>query len=401
MRRSLDDESILLLRNGLGLFADMTSKADLESVASASRRGRLNDHLPIGTLSEFHISDARYAVPRDPDGTAMQSMGQAVGWLSGLLLSLSFAVGGYLALTNWPDGGTSRRPLVAGQATTSPGDNIAEPQVQVRMAPKTVMSDRDVPATKLNVGAVFRDLTIAGEPCPICPEMIVVPAGSFVIGAGAGEPWQEEWQAELETPTVKVTVSQPFAVGRYAVTFDEWEMCVAEQGCTVTPNDNGWGRANRPVVNISWDEALQYARWLSTKTGKTYRLLSEAEREYVTRAGTTTAFWFGQAPSPKRANYLWDRTMPVDSLTPNAWGLFHVHGNVSGWTADCWNSNHRGRSGLSGARTTGDCKRRVVKGGAWFNSPNLLRSAARIGLNAATRYKTVGLRVARAIGDGN
>lgn len=391
---------MVLLRNRLRLFIAMKIKAVSESVASASSLGGLNDDVRYLTPVAGDVFDDPRHDSINLDVTAMQLIGEAAGWLSCLLVALSFFVGGYIALTSWPNVWTSYRPSVAMGAKLSPGGNIAAAEDQKESVLKSAMSDQFVPETKLDVGVVFRDLTIAGERCQACPEMIVVPAGSFILGAGAGEPWQEEWQLESELPTVKVIVSEPFAVGRFAVSFDEWEACVAEEGCTVMPDDNGWGRANRPVVNISWHEASQYVNWISMKTGKSYRLLSEAEREYVTRAGTTSAFWFGDAPSPKLANYLWDRTMPVDSLKANAWGLFHVHGNVSGWTADCWNANHRGHSGHSPARMSGDCRRRVVKGGAWFNSPNLLRSASRIGLNGASRYKTVGLRVARAIVEG-
>jgi formylglycine-generating enzyme required for sulfatase activity len=160
------------------------------------------------------------------------------------------------------------------------------------------------------------------------PEMVVVPAGSFIMGS----PEQEWGRGEGETQ-VPVTIARPFAVGKFAVTFDQWDACVADGGCNgYRPADQGWGRGNRPVIGVNWDDAKAYAAWLSRKTGKTYRLLSEAEREYVTRAGTKTPFWWGSSISPKQANYDGDyayaggakgefrqQTMPADSFEANPW----------------------------------------------------------------------------------
>jgi formylglycine-generating enzyme required for sulfatase activity len=137
------------------------------------------------------------------------------------------------------------------------------------------------------------------------------------------------------------------------LTFDEWDACVADGGCNgYKPVDEGWGQGKHPVINVNWDDVKAYAAWLSRKTGKSYRLLSEAEREYVTRAGSTTPFWWGSSITPKQANYdgtaepyrgggskgeYRRRTVPVDSFEPNLWGFYNVHGNVWEWTEDCWN----------------------------------------------------------------
>lgn len=246
-------------------------------------------------------------------------------------------------------------------------------------------------------GAHFRDASAKGKICELCPEMVIVPAGTYFMGGGSVEPGRENWQREVESPRIRVTVERPFAVGRGAVSFKQWDACVAEGGCGRTPPDNGWGRGELPVVNVTWNDAVGYAAWLSRKTGKSYRLLSEAEREYVARAGSATPFWFGIAASPKLANYLWDRTMPINDLKPNPWGIFHVHGNVNEWTADCWNTSHQGHTGGVAPRSTGNCDRRVVKGGSWFNVENLIRAASRSGLSADASYQTVGFRVARPI----
>ena len=155
------------------------------------------------------------------------------------------------------------------------------------------------------------------------------------------------------------------------MTFDEWDACVADGGCNgYQPSDEGWGRGRRPVINVSWDDAKAYVAWLSNKTGKTYRLLSEAEREYVTRAGTTTPFWWGSSISTSQANYdgtntygsgvkgeFRHETLPVDSFQPNPWGLYQVHGNVWEWVEDCYHESYAGAPSDGSAWTFEDCSR--------------------------------------------
>ena len=164
--------------------------------------------------------------------------------------------------------------------------------------------------------------------CEVCPEMIVVPAGAFIMGA----PETEDSSEDNERPEHKVTIAKAFAVGRFAVTFEEWDACVANGGCRRhQPRDRGWGRGRRPVINLSWGDAKVYTKWLSERTGKDYRFLSEAEREYVTRAGTNTPFWWGVSISSQQANYDGEfpyptatgqmgefrtKTVPVDFLSP-------------------------------------------------------------------------------------
>ena len=262
-------------------------------------------------------------------------------------------------------------------------------------------------------GKPFRDNSANGDPCVRCPELVVVPSGTFNMGSTEGEAWRLDWQREREAPSTNVAIAKPLAVARFAVTFDEWAACAAAGDCLDTPGDSGWGRGNRPVINITWDEANAYVGWLSRKTGRSYRLLSEAEREYMARAGTATPFWFGTAPAPKQANYLpvsaggntstapsTEMTLPVNSFEPNPWGLYNVHGNVWDWTADCWNDNHRGHSGTGAAVLTGDCRHRVLKGGSWFHPPMLMRAAARTRASTDLRANSIGLRVVRNIGSG-
>jgi formylglycine-generating enzyme required for sulfatase activity len=245
-------------------------------------------------------------------------------------------------------------------------------------------------------GEIFRD-------CAKCPEMVVVPAGSFTMGS----PQSEKGRSYYEGPQHRVTFSQPFAVGKYAVTFDEWDACVADGGCNgYKPSDADWGRGKRPVVNVSWNDAQAYTSWLKRKTGRDYHLLSEAQREYVTRAGTTTPFWWGSTILADQANYTDDgeaksryryQTAPVDAFQPNPWGLYQVHGNVYEWTEDCWKDNYSSAATDGSAWTSEDCVSRVVRGGSWETFPRYLRSAYRdryIAVNRSTRY---GFRVARTL----
>jgi formylglycine-generating enzyme required for sulfatase activity len=182
------------------------------------------------------------------------------------------------------------------------------------------------------------------------------------------------------------------------VTFEEWDACVANGGCgTYRPSDDDWGRARRPVINVSWDDARQYVSWISRKTGKPYRLLPEAEREYVTRAGTSTPYWWGSSITSQQANYAGKKSEAVDSFAPNPWGLYQVHGNVWEWTEDCWNDANNGNPGNGSARSSGECSVRVLRGGSWNDAPRSLRSALRLGASSGKRYGNFCFRVARTL----
>jgi formylglycine-generating enzyme required for sulfatase activity len=237
--------------------------------------------------------------------------------------------------------------------------------------------------------------------CSRCPVMVVVPAGEFTMGSPATEQGRED----DESPQHRVTIAKPFAVSKFEVTFNDWDACVAANGgCGQVP-DNGWGRGNRPVINVSWGEAKQYVAWLSQVTGKTYRLLSEAEYEYATRAGTTTAYPWGDNIGMNNANCKgcgsdWDgkQTVPVGSFAPNAFGLYDMVGNVSAWTEDCWHDNYN-RAPMDGSTwiTGGDCGQRVLRGGSWSFYPGLLRSADREWHFTVLRVNYLGFRVARTV----
>ena len=243
--------------------------------------------------------------------------------------------------------------------------------------------------------------------CAECPEMVVVPAGSYLMGS----PASEGRRSDDEGPQHRVTISEPFAVGKYEVTYDEWDACVSARGCGgYRPDDEGWGRGRRPVINVSWEDAQRYVEWLREETGEPYRLLSEAEWEYVARAGTRTPFHTGGTISTGQANYdgNWtygngregeyrERTVPVGTFGPNAGGLHDVHGNVWEWVEDCSNDSYRGAPSDGSAWERGDCSGRVLRGGSWRTLPYKLRSAYRYWFDPGERYISWGFRVARTL----
>jgi hypothetical protein len=203
----------------------------------------------------------------------------------------------------------------ADEAATAESDRRqAEAEAKHRADEEAAQRD-PVLSVKPGSGQSFRDRLADGQPCPLCPEMVVAPAGKFTMGSPRNEPGRQEGETQIP-----VEIARPFAVGRFAVTFDQWDACLADGGCNgYRPNDRGWGRGNRPVIYVNWADANAYAEWLSRKTGKAYRLLSEAEREYVTRAGTTTPFWWGSSIAP-------DQASGVATRRPGA-----AVGNAGGW----------------------------------------------------------------------
>lgn len=233
-------------------------------------------------------------------------------------------------------------------------------------------------------GEIFHD-------CSDCPEMVVVPDGAYTMGSG---------DTPYEMPEHKVTIVAPFAIGRREITFEDWDRCFTAGGCPYSPDDHGWGRGRRPVIDISWHDAKAFVTWLSQKTQHPYRLPSEAEWEYAARAGTVSPFWWGPsttanavcedcAAAPPR------QTMPAGSMRPNGFGLFDVAGNAAEWVEDCWNESYRGAPTDGSPWSAGQCRQRVLRGGSFASRMPLIRSAARFRYDQDVRYYANGFRVAR------
>ena len=277
----------------------------------------------------------------------------------------------------------------------------------------------EVSKPKWEAGEKFRD-------CPDCPEMVVVPSGSYEMGSPSGEADRDD----DEGPVHRVTISEPFAVGVYEVTRGEWSRFVSSTGhstgdsCWMYEDDEWKRRAGRgwrtpgyeqsdshPVVCVSWPDAQAYVEWLSSEAGSEYRLLSESEWEYVARAGTTGPFHYGSTITSEQANYdgnytygsgrkgrYREETVLVGMFPPNEFGLHDVHGNVWEWVEDCGHHGYRGAPSDGSAWTSGgDCGSRVLRGGSWGDGPRGLRSADRYRYTAGSRVSDVGFRVSRTL----
>lgn len=247
--------------------------------------------------------------------------------------------------------------------------------------------------------------------CADTPDLVRLVGGTFTMGeAGA-------MGTLYERPLREVTIGE-FSIGKYEVTFDEWDACFRAKGCLTEADDEGWGRGRRPVINVSWVDAQQYVHWLSEKTGHKYRLPSEAEWEYAARAGTVGRYYWGEGAEwacesanvfdltgfQSHQNWHWratcdDRfsfTAPVGSFKPNKWGLYDMNGNVWEWVQDCWHNDYtdaptNGEPWVHG----GECGKRVNRGGGWGNHPRSMRSATRDADAAEGFSNAMGFRVVR------
>ncbi|HXZ93104.1 MAG TPA: formylglycine-generating enzyme family protein [Burkholderiales bacterium] len=289
---------------------------------------------------------------------------------------------------------------------------LAALALAIQLAACAAGSVADIPP-----GATFRD-------CDHCPEMVVVPAGSFLMGS----PPTEAGRFPDESPQHRVTFAREFAVGKFPVTRAEYARFVQESGYRAGPGClirkfGGWiddpradwrtpgfaQTARDPVVCMNVDDAMAYTAWLSRKTGYAYRLLAEAEWEYAARAGSSGAYPWGAEANHDRANFgaepccepategrdRWLHTSPAGSFPPNAFGLYDMHGNAWQWTQDCWYRNYDGAPTDGSARVSGSCVDHVLRGGSWNCSAATVRSAEREVHDASGRYAVVGFRVAR------
>ncbi len=239
--------------------------------------------------------------------------------------------------------------------------------------------------------------------CANCPEMMVIPAGSFMMGSNDG--------AENEKPVHRVIIAKPFAVGRFEVTQNEWIACVSDSGCDKKVYGfNARAKGRDPIGNISWNDANAYVKWLTKKTGKSYRLLTEAEWEYVARAGSPDKYSWGNEIGRNKANCQacgskWDRMRPapVGSFAPNAFKVYDMHGNMAEWVEDCWERYEDAPDDGSAQTAQTACQygNRILRGGSWNDYPDhppgTLRSAYRTSANAEGGNDYIGFRVARTL----
>ena len=241
--------------------------------------------------------------------------------------------------------------------------------------------------------AAARAATIAAS----VPEMVVIPAGAFRMGCVTRGNCDND-----ERPVHEVRVPA-FELSKHDVTFAQWDVCTEYGNCRWV-NDEGWGRGERPVINVSWHDAQQYLQWLSRETRESYRLPSEAEWEYAARAGAETRYWWGNDIGRGRANCegcgsQWDdeMTAPVGSFPPNAFGLYDIHGNAYEWVQDCWNDSYRGAPSNGSAWTRGNCSWRVTRGGGYGSMPAGLRLSYRGALNTDSTNRWTGFRTTRSL----
>lgn len=272
-------------------------------------------------------------------------------------------------------------------------------------------ASRRAQETRLRPGTIWRD-SIPGMPAGACPEMVTIPPGAFLMGSPDSEERSTAYDGR-EEPQHDVQIDYRLALSNYPVTFAEWDAAIAVGARLDRPVDEGWGRDRRPVIGVSWEDAKSYIAWLNSRLGLTgcadaYRLPSEAEWEFVCRAGTSSSFSFGDTLTTAQANYNGDtdnggenrlKTMPVGTFPANAFGLHDMHGNVWEWCEDTWNAaySEAGRPDDGAPWLTGNVSRRVVRGGSWKAESFELRSASRSNYSPIDRGNEIGFRLARTL----
>jgi formylglycine-generating enzyme required for sulfatase activity len=229
--------------------------------------------------------------------------------------------------------------------------------------------------------------------CPACPVLISLPPGAFVMGSNSSDP--------SERPAHRVSINAPFAIGKHEVTVEQWNACVNAGACPRVSGD-GDRPENTPVRDVSWDDAQQYAKWLSKLSGKSYRLPTEAEWEYAARGGTSTQYWWGEQMRAGNANCKgcgqpWNQDGPasVGSFGANPYGLHDVNGSVWEWVSDCWHNSYKGAPSDGRSWDQQNCRDRVIRGGSWRDGESYMLSSTRFKYSASVRHSQNGFRVAR------
>lgn len=340
--------------------------------------------------------------PPPPDPNA----GEANAWSIASEANTVRAYEAYLrAYPNGRNASAARRRITELQRVVSPPPPPPPPAfTDARTTPASTRAPLVTNPASLPDFALFRE-------CDGCPEMVVIPAGSFQMGSPAGESGRnedEDTQAGAGGATLRVTMRR-FAISRFETTWDQWTACVNAGACSQGPvdgagGDNGWGRGARPIIEVDWNDAAAYAIFVGGRAGaaSAYRLPTEAEWQYAARAGTSTRWSFGDTESQLGA-YAWfssnssSRTQPVGGKLANPWGLFDMHGNVWEWVEDCYNESYAATPQNGSANTTGGCANRVIRGGSWISNPQDLRSANRNGYTPAYRVNGIGFRLSRTL----
>jgi formylglycine-generating enzyme required for sulfatase activity len=345
-----------------------------------------------------------------------------------IVLLAVVAAGAYVAFVRTPAGAPA--PLAAAPApvapqAAAPSPPTLQPAVVTPPPPRQAVATLPpAPSPILAPGKTFRD-------CADCPEMVVIPSGEFLMGDESGPP--------PERPAHRVRVAAPFAVAKFHVTRGDYELFIqatghASDGCDFRDGNNwrplgnlswhdpGFPQNNRhPVVCVSWDDAVAYAKWLSQLTGKPYRLLTEAEWEYAARAGTTTRFYWGDDQSQicayenvedqayeERFGRIRDVecrdgfvfTSPVGSFKPNPFGLYDMLGDAFQWVSDCWTENYDGApADASIAVVAGGTCAHIARGANWYRQPGAVRASLRFRDEIGRRGTVIGFRVARDLGE--
>jgi formylglycine-generating enzyme required for sulfatase activity len=305
-------------------------------------------------------------------------------WVQGLIYTLMAAV--ILGLIGWINQDYLKEQLT--------WYLVMRPYMVVNVRPYVLPAATE---SALVPGATFR------ECAKDCPEMVVIPPGQFTMGS----PPTESGRQDNESPQHQVTIARPFAVSKFDVTFADWDGCVSAGGCAKV-DDQGWGQGRQPVINVGWDEAENYVAWFSKMTGKSYRLLSEAEWEYAARAGTTTVHYWGDQINNDAANAncngcgsQWDlqKASPVGLFKPNAFGLYDMEGNVWQWVQDCYHADYNGAPSDGSAWPDEDCSGlHVTRGGAYNRAPRPIRIAVRVRHATGSKIGNIGFRIARTLG---
>jgi formylglycine-generating enzyme required for sulfatase activity len=363
-------------------------------------------------LEEFRLADEAEARARDE-----RERQDSAAWEKARRERSIGAIDTYLAA--WPDGlhGEEARALRRDLQNTANDRSAFEAAAKLHTK-VAYQSYIDAFPRGANVAAALQaidDLTLRPgktfRDCPDCPTLVVVPAGSFWQGS-------DETRAGVlkkETPRRMVTIAEPFAVGVFEVTLAQWDACVAAGGCSTRAQDNGWGRDTRPAIMVSWNDAVEYAAWLSQSTGQAYSLPSESQWEYVARAGEESD-WLGGDPAGicqygniagSESGFRWQHpdcadpaaleTLPAGSLQANAFGLHDVIGNVAEWTLDCLNLSYLDAPADGSAWGRGICSSRMTRGGSWFTGTRDIRLPARFNLKNGDRNDFTGFRVVRKV----